>query len=302
MLARRILLCSVIASATSCRPGATPTGPSATPGATTPPTWPPPEHGPCSGGMVPIDGGTFTLGMRGDEVEVASFCIDRTEVTVEAYRACTAAGACAPSMVSIFWPSIGDREQTKWSAECNGHFDDRGAHPANCVGWDEADAFCRARGVRLPTEAEWEWVARGGDAGNPYPWGNETPDATRLNACGSECQSTLAELGLKWQRLYDGDDGFPFTAPVGSFPAGEGSSGVTDLGGNVFEWTATAADDHPKAPSRYERAGQRIARGGGFRASSADYARVELRVAVPPTIRNTYGGFRCASAGPQHDG
>lgn len=258
--------------------------------------WPPATgSGPCSPGMVRIGGGSFTLGMRGDEVDIAPLCIDRTEVTTLAYRGCVDAGHCKPSMRTIFWPSIGEAQQRKWSAECNGRFDDRDQHPANCVDWTEATAFCEARGARLPTEAEWEWVARGGEAAHPYPWGTEPPNAELANLCGAECQDALARRGLKWARIFDADDGFAFTAPVGRYPQGNTPSDVADIGGNVFEWMSTDADAHPPAPSRYQRPGQKIARGGAFRSTDATSTRVELRVAVPPTIRNTYGGFRCAS-------
>lgn len=116
-------------------------------------------------------------------------------------------------------------------------------HPVNEVTWHGAAAYCRWRGARLPSEAEWEAAARG-RAGRTYPWGEELPDARR---------AVFARRSNE-------------TEPVGERPAGATPEGVHDLAGNVAEWTSTLyrpypyrVDDgreHPDAP------GERVTRGG----------------------------------------
>lgn len=135
----------------------------------------------CPPGMLPIGGGNYWAGAaksggEGDEhprhrVRVHSFCLDRTEVTTEAYEACVASGQCSSA-----------RRDT---ATCNSGRD-RPLHPINCVTFDQAATFCKTRGARLPTELEWEYAARGGAEQRIYSWGSESPDG---NTCWKRAQS-----------------------------------------------------------------------------------------------------------------
>jgi eukaryotic-like serine/threonine-protein kinase len=156
--------------------------------------------------------------------QIKAFAIDRTEVTVEAYRDCVEAGDCSPSGSE---------------AGCNASQVARDRHPINCVDWDQAVAYCAWREARLPSEWEWERAARGPD-GLLNPWGNEPVDCTRAvidegsgNACGK------------------GDTTFE----VGSRPAGASAEGALDLIGNVWEWTAS---------SRPGRSGRIVRGGGYY--------------------------------------
>jgi formylglycine-generating enzyme required for sulfatase activity len=243
--------------------------------------------------MVRVPGGTFAMGSpdglgEDDEhprhaVTVAAFCIDRTEVTVRAYEACVAANRCTAPHRAI-------------SPYCN--HADRGDHPVNCVDWNQAVAYCAWVRKRLPGEAEWEYAARGDD-GRLYPWGNEPPGATRLNGCGLECVAFGKRvLGREWPAMYDADDGWVTTAPVGSFPAGASPFGVLDMAGNVWEWTADWRGDYPASPvasSHGPATGSaRVTRGNGWHAHRAVDVRAAVRSADDPALANNSTGMRCA--------
>src|SRR5262249_6554370 len=155
--------------------------------------------------------------------------------------------------------------------------------PVNCVDWDQAQHFCelQAPGGRLPTEAEWEFAARGPD-GRKYPWGDEIPSAAHLNACGLEC--------LAWGKanhveglaaMYQADDRYPNTAPVGSFPQGKSRYGVQDVVGNVWEWVGDRFAPYPadgKAPMAMDPKGpsagsERVIRGGAWNGRDPGWVR-----------------------------
>ena len=113
------------------------------------------DVGTCPAGMAWIPKGRFRMGARGDEVTVSGFCLDLTEVTVAEYSSHTTPKA------SERW----EDGSTNKSLLCNGLRADRQNHPMNCVDWNQAAAHCAAELKRLPTEAEWEWAARGGAHG-----------------------------------------------------------------------------------------------------------------------------------------
>jgi formylglycine-generating enzyme required for sulfatase activity len=181
---------------------------------------------------------------------------------------------------------------------CNVGKAGREKHPINCVDWKMASTYCAWRKARLPTEAEWEFAARGSSQ-RTFPWGDDPPSKTRLNACGSECVAWGKENEQAMQLMFDGDDGFPATAPVGSFPDGKSSAGVLDLAGNVWEWTADwyapyTADDatDPKGPATGDK---RVVRGGAFNGWMADWLKPAWRWKSGPDTYNHAIGFRCAA-------
>jgi formylglycine-generating enzyme required for sulfatase activity len=282
--------------------------PSVTTGASAPaPATVAAQAGTCADGMVPIPGGKMFMGARDlspntkppHEVTVSAFCLDKTEVTTRAYLACVEKGECERPPDKVSWPGITDQQSKVYSSFCNAAAQDRADHPINCVAWSMAQTFCAKRSARLPTEAEWEFAARGASQ-RKFPWGDDTPSAKYLNACGKQCVAWFAAHGEKKVAMYDDDDSFVGTAPVGSFPLGASSFGVLDLAGNVWEWTADwfglysaepAVD--PKGPPTGT---QRVARGGDFTGGEADWARPAFRWKTDPETFNHAIGFRCASA------
>ncbi|OQB08560.1 MAG: Serine/threonine-protein kinase pkn1 [Deltaproteobacteria bacterium ADurb.Bin207] len=244
----------------------------------------------CPKGMVSIPGGSFDMGSNsGDPAEspvhrvtVRGFCMDVTEVTVEAYAACVRGGGC--STLGLQGPS------EWWSVACHWGKSGKGNHPINCVDWDQATAYCQWAGKRLPTEEEWEYGARGTD-GRTYPWGNGAPGPRLLNACGSECVAWVKKQGHPWKAMHSFDDGWATTAPVGSFPAGDSPFGLKDMAGNVWEWTSSEySEEYEKnRANKY-----RIDRGGGWYYDNPSYVRAAYRNWLLPSLRFINLGFRCA--------
>jgi formylglycine-generating enzyme required for sulfatase activity/serine/threonine protein kinase len=262
--------------------------------------------GPCPWGMVPVPAGTFQMGSpegEGDtdehpphEVTLPPYCIDRTEVTVAAYAECAAAGGCRAAQLTTNWANFTMEQLKRGNRLCNGT--DRPDHPINCVDWDQAAAYCTWKGKRLPTEAEWEYAARGNDR-RLYPWGNEAPSATRLNACGSECVALVKFVFFsKLVMMYPDNDGWETTAPVGSYPGGQSPFGALDMVGNVREWMADWYGDYPKLaktdPQGPSTGTSRVSRGGGWSLVDVAKARAADRDWPDPMLRAIDLGFRCA--------
>jgi formylglycine-generating enzyme required for sulfatase activity len=167
--------------------------------------------------------------------------------------------------------------------------------PMTSVTWKEASAYCRWRGGRLPSEAEWERAARGTD-GRAWPWGNtEQPRAFnhgRFNDPEDVGGNPIALIRP------DVGDGAAFLAPVGSYRDGASPAGVLDMAGNAMEWTAdvyqaeppqTAATVNPHGPAEGQL---RVVRGGSWRQPPF-FARTTYREAVNPESRSAEIGFRC---------
>jgi formylglycine-generating enzyme required for sulfatase activity len=263
--------------------------------------------GVCPAGMVPVPGGPFYMGIDEaqalpfekpqHQVTLSPFCIDITEVTVEAYRACSDAGKCPRAPKNNTWPKITKHEQDIYAPLCNMDAPGRDKHPINCVDWDMATNYCEKQGKRLPSSAEWELAVRGPD-GRIYPWGDEKPDANHLNACGKECQRWGKEHGEILKTMHEEDDGYPTTAPVGSFPRGRSRYGLDDVIGNVMEWVhdwngpySKEAQTNPLGP---ETGTERVIRGGAWNAGDSVWVRPSFRFKFPPETRSHGIGFRCA--------
>jgi len=160
----------------------------------------------------------------------------------------------------------------------------RETHPVVCVTWNDAWAYCRWAGGRLPTEAQWEKAARGTD-GKEYPWGN-TWDRNRCNWHEGPKVSGMADI-------YSGRG----TAPVGSFPSGVSPYGVHDMAGNVWEWCSDwyDMDYYRSSPSRNPEGpghgGNRVVRGGCF-VDGSNGVQSAFRDSFGPSDQNIILGFR----------
>jgi sulfatase modifying factor 1 len=232
---------------------------------------------------VSISGGTFMMGSGGDDgpvhqVTVPSFEMNRTEVAVVLYQECVDAGVCTEPYRCI--------PNSTWGVA------GREYHPVNCVDWFQAVDFCTWAGGRLPSEAEWEYAARGGGQDITYPWGDTSPSCTL--AVMSGCQGK--------------------TQPLCSQTAGNTAQGLCDMAGNVFEYVQDwyhgmyDCDANPLA-NNCESGGLaptdgsawedpigsfRVLRGGGFGAG-ADGLRASNRDRSDPSdLHHSDLGFRCA--------
>jgi serine/threonine-protein kinase len=208
-------------------------------------------------------------------VGLAAFWIDRTEVTNGQYQLCVQAGACEPPALnsSFSRPSYyGDPS-----------FDD---HPVVNVRWSDAAQYCSWAGARLPTEAEWEYAARG-PASRIFPWGNAF-EKSRLNYCDAGC-------ALIEDSSYN--DGYPDTAPVGSFPSGASWMGALDLAGNAREWVNDWLAGYPASdaenPHGPETGELKVPKGGSW-YDTPDDVRSANRGGESLEYYRDNLGFRCA--------
>jgi formylglycine-generating enzyme required for sulfatase activity len=175
----------------------------------------------------------------------------------------------------------------------------RADHPVVHVSWNDAQAYCRWANARLPTEAEWEYAARGGRGSSVYPWGDDLePDG--------------AHLMNVFQGTFPNDntaaDGYVGTAPVDSFPPN--GFGLYNMTGNVWEWCTdwfdpayyrSGARQDPTGP---ESGTHRVMRGGSYlcHASYCRRYRVAARSANTPDSSTGNLGFRIVEATMQHSG
>ncbi len=225
--------------------------------------------------MVTIPAGSFVRGTPSggfDErpqrtIYLDAFSIDRYEVTNHQYQQfVTETGHRKPGLPSRYAKSSGKMRGTN--------------QPVVYVSWEDANKYCSWRGLRLPTETEWEKAMRGDD-GRLWPWGNKE----QAN-------------GANWARV---QDGYEVSAAVGSFPSDQSPYGIMDGAGNVLEWVADwynetyysdSPDQNPPGP---EHGTYRVLRGGSYTTTGADI-RITSRSKMMPDFRDETIGFRCANS------
>jgi formylglycine-generating enzyme required for sulfatase activity len=255
----------------------------------------------CATSLVP--GGTYDRSNDASyPATVSDFKLDVYEVTVGRFRAFVSAGkgtqgtppaaasGANPNLAGSGWQAawntslVANTNALKAAIKCNATYqtwtdspagnEDR---PMNCITWYEAFAFCIWDGGRLPTEAEWNYVAAGGDEQRLYPWGATAPDDTYAVYCGGSCASTQ-NVGAK-------------------SPKGDGKWGHADLAGNVNEWALDwSATPYPMPCSNcgvVTSGAARVQRGGSFQMNESVLP-TSPRGCGDPTNRNQNLGARCA--------
>lgn len=186
-----------------------------------------------------------------------------------------------------FWIDVYEVTNAQYGSEGSFSGPDR---PREGVNWFEAVAHCESRGARLPTEAEWEYAARGPD-GLMYPWGNSF-DGSLANFCDINCT-------YDWRDM-EYDDGYEKTSPVGSFRDGAAWVGAFDMSGNVWEWVNSIYEPYPYDASDGRESDDvkflgsaRVLRDGSW-GNSAYNLRAANRDWRDPDSSDGNFGFRCA--------
>jgi formylglycine-generating enzyme required for sulfatase activity len=253
--------------------------------------------------MILIPAGQFQMGGQPEDVEdlptgqlltfhaerpvhtvkLSTFYIDKFEVTHAQYQ--NFLGAVSDGESKWNHPDqVSDTHQQRYlTDDLTGD-----TQPAVGLNWFDAYAYCKWADKRLPTEAEWEYAARGGDGVRRYPWGQDMP-----NADGIWWANYRSEAG-------PAADGHRHTAPVGSYPDGVSPFGIMDMSGNAEEWVQdwygvnyfrmTDGAEDPTGPLNGDK---KVIKGGSYQAP-AHQIRVAMRLYGKPHNNGPRIGVRCA--------
>ena len=254
------------------------------------------------GEMILVKGGNFLMGSNNlpdaapaHKVTIKSFYIDKTPVTVAMFKAFVKETKFKTEAEKFGDSGVFNIELQKWELLPGAYWlkplgpdgpDAEDNHPVTQVSWNDAVAFAEWAGKRLPTEAEWEYAARSGkNSGDKYSWGNSVLKNGKYAA--NTWQGTI--------KAPETTDGFLYTSPVGIF--GENELGLTDMGGNIWQWCADVYKTYPGSNLNIQANDKvRVTRGGSFffdeygEESFSVYYR--SKNSIETSLFNT--GFRCA--------
>jgi eukaryotic-like serine/threonine-protein kinase len=210
-------------------------------------------------------------------VRLDAFWIDRTEVTNGQYRGCVQSGGCDP-------PAL-DSSFSRPSYYDNPVYD---SYPVVNIVWQMSAQYCSWANARLPTEAEWEYAARGPES-SIFPWGNSFENS-RLNYCDADC-AMIADSTF--------NDGYSDTAPVGSFPSGASWMGALDMAGNAREWVVDWLGSYPSEEAANPKGPQtgelKIPKGGSWYDTPDDVRSANRGGESLDYFRDNLG-FRCVTS------
>jgi formylglycine-generating enzyme required for sulfatase activity len=245
---------------------------------------------------------------RHEENIEKDFWMSQTEVTVGAFRKFVSESGYVPESSRENQGRMYRNEADDWIWTCGLDWEHPidsltkadEQHPVTQVSWADAAAYCAWAGGRLPTEAEWEYAARGGVEGKLFPWGNEpTPQKANVKY-SNDPDGFTGKLFPKMKAFKGYADGFSTTAPVGSFaPNG---FGLYDMSGNAWEWTSDTfyfnAYKYPMGatPPDSLRRPSKIVRGGAWCYSPEQHRCSERGVFEDKNFWTASLGFRCVVA------
>ncbi len=256
--------------------------------------------------MVLFEGGTFMMGTNNGlpqetpvhKVTVKSFSIDKSPVTVAQFRAFIDATGYKTEAEKFGDSGVFNFDNQQWELMPGAFWqkpfglngpDAESNHPVTHISWNDASAYAKWANKRLPTEAEWEYAARSGkNSDNKFSWGNKVSENGKYFT--NTWQGTL--------QAPETADGYMFTSPVGTF--GENEAGLTDMGGNVWQWCADNYKAYPGSSANIrEDSNVKVIRSGSFFFD--EYGDNSLTVSFrsmnshETSLFNT--GFRCAKDG-----
>ncbi|MBN1292639.1 MAG: SUMF1/EgtB/PvdO family nonheme iron enzyme [Candidatus Latescibacteria bacterium] len=224
---------------------------------------------------IPIPGGTFIMGDSRGDMDERMMCRPIHRVTVSAFQ--MSQNEISVEQYAVFLRSTGHPEPALWQGQLANP-----GRPVINVSWHDAMAFAKWAGARLPTEAEWEYAARGGLEQMLYPWGNDSPEK-------------YANYGNDWN---NGNGWLTSLKKSGSYPSNK--FGLQDMAGNVWEWCMDWLGPYEAGlhvnPAGISQGDRRVVRGGGWNSSIMS-VRNSVRGGRNPDYKGTHTGFRIAKDG-----
>ena len=283
------------------------------------PNPPQPEPNEIPDNFVLIEGGVFLMGSNNGEnnekpvhiVTVSTFYMSKYEVTVAEFKEfidATGHQTDADKRTSGYGSYIYDgsnwvkKDGVNWMCDAEGNIRSTSDynHPVIHVSWNDAVAYCQwlsqknGKTYSLPTEAEWEYAAGNGSRHTMYSWGDGNPSGRN----GGNVADMTAKRKFSGWTIFEGyDDGYVYTAPVGSF--NPNSLGLCDMTGNVWEWCSDWYGDYPSDsqtnPTGAATGSSRVNRGGSW-SNYARHCRSAYRYDDTPGNRYYHLGFRLVLA------
>ena len=250
--------------------------------------------------LLYVPEGEFTMGGIEElehKVWLDAFWVYQTEVTNAQFATFVDDTGYVTKAEELGWSMLWNASTssgTSWRSPEGPYtnIDGKEDYPVVHISWDDAKAYCKWAGGRLPTEAEWEKAARGTDK-RTFPWGEDAVTGQKANFCDVNCTVTGADRNE--------DDGYAGIAPVGTYPEGASPYGALDMAGNVWEWVSDLYSwnyynkspyKNPPGPTAEESESSRCERGGSW-YNVESYMRASRRGRNNPDATDFISGFRC---------